>query len=27
MIIEKEFRGEIYVESIEAKNSFCIKFN
>jgi len=27
MIIEKEFMGEIYVESIEGKNSFFIKFN
>jgi len=27
MIIEKEFSGKIYVESIEGKNSFFIKFN
>jgi len=27
MIIEKEFLGEIYVENIEGKNSFYIKFN
>jgi len=27
MIIEKEFMGEIFVENIEGKNSFCLKFH